>query len=249
MHRTVGRAALVALLLTFGGCGGADDGSDSTDVANDSPAVDAAGDPDTDTAGDDASTDASEDLIRDGEADEGRDTRPADASLSDARPLDADPADGSRDARSDTIADANLDSEGCTDGTPRCDGCTFDFTAADPERPTVRIVRIANDSGTLRVSNARVVASSPRARFSQSWLNYIARVARGWTAAEDRTAFTSVSGFIPIEAGEAFEVEVEFGALNGEPTGCPSPGACGRVEVEYTRCDGSIGEVEIGIRR
>ena len=88
----------------------------------------------------------------------------------------------------------------------------------------------------------------PAVQLSNSWYDYIDRVAPDWVPNETLTGFDSVGSLIPIEAGQEFEVQVAFNEIMDGPTGC-SAGACGTATVAYELCDGTVGTETITIAR
>jgi hypothetical protein len=198
-------------------------GGDEEPVA-DTGATDAVSDPATDLGGTDGST--------------------PDA---DVAPVDA-VEDSVADARSDALepdADAGVP---CVDPAPDCVECALDFTGADIDRPSTRVAVIANGAGVLRVQNVRMQDTPPAVQLSNSWYDYIDRVASDWVPNETLTGFDSVGSLIPIESGQRFEVQVAFNEIMDGPTGC-SAGACGTAILDYELCDGTIVSETITVTR
>lgn len=159
------------------------------------------------------------------------------------------------DVASDAVSDLSPSgdtSEGvgppCEDPVPSCVDCGLDFTGEDIDRPSARVGIIANEAGVMRVRDVWMERTPPLLQLSNSWIDYIGRVAPDWVPNETLTGFDSVGSLIPILAGERFEVEVLFNEIFDGPTGC-SAGDCGTVVVEYELCDGLAGTETIEIRR
>jgi hypothetical protein len=162
------------------------------------------------------------------------------------------PIDAADDSVTDAAADMSTpDADSgipCVDPALECVECALDFTGADIDRPSVRVAAIANGAGVLQVQNVRMEDTPPLVQLSNSWYDYIDRVAPDWVPNETLTGFDSVGSVIPIEAGQRFEVQVAFNEIMDGPTGC-SAGACGTAIVDYELCDGTIASETITIAR
>ena len=160
------------------------------------------------------------------------------------------------DTSEDPVADPSPDGpeadadagDPCVNPAPNCVECAVDFTGDDIDRPTTRVAQIANELGVLRIQNVRMADTPPLVQLSNSWYDYIDRVAPDWVPNETLTGFDSVGSVIPIEAGQRFEVQVAFNEIMDGPTGC-SAGACGTAIVDYELCDGTIASETITIAR
>lgn len=185
-------------------------------------------------------------------------TAAADAAVSDVGGTDSGMVDVNEDVEADVSASDAVDDvtedapedagPACVDPSPNCQECGLDFTGADFDRPSTRVAQIANDVGVMRISDVYLVDTPPLVQLSNSWIDYIERVAPDWVPNEPRSGFDSVGSLIPINAGEIFEVQIAFNEVMAGPTGC-SDGVCGTAVVEYERCDGSTGSETIRISR
>ncbi len=200
----------------------------------------ACGDEETDSPG---TADASVDTTSESDV--------SDVAVSDAS--DGDTAVFAPDAVADVSVDPSVDiaedvGPACVDPSPNCQQCSLDFTGVDVDRPSTRVAQIANDAGVMRISNVYLVETPPLVQLSNSWIDYIDRVAPDWVPNETLSGFDSVGSVIGINAGELFEVQVAFNEVMDGPTGCGN-GSCGTAVVEYELCDGSTGSETITISR
>lgn len=208
----------VALVLLLAACGGEEEGSDPSTDVGDDTAPTSDAEPTSDTSHDPNGT-----PTPDAGADAASDAPPSGDASEDPGPP-------------------------CEDPAPSCVECGLDFTGEDIDRPSVRVGIIANEAGVMRVRDVWMEGTPPLLQLSNSWIDYIDRVAPDWVPNETLTGFDTVGSLISIHAGERFEVEVLFNEIFDGPTGC-SDGDCGTVVVEYELCNGSAGTETIEIRR